>query len=525
VLASTQDVDAAWETSGEDGLMHGAFTWAWIRAMRDAAAGEAAQDTFLRAQARLRAERPYQAPVMLGLAAARLRPFLRARIDRKDARAIVAVERVASDGSIVLQGGWANGLAVGTELRVVDDRTATPRLRIASILGLGRSTARIAVPGRALPQAIRSGALLEVVGWAAPAGRPLRVWMPPGTSDVRRPAKFAKQLAAAGKGRWLSDPVDTTPTHVLRPRGTGWELLDREGGRTELTNESTAVAAIARLRPNSSLFAQLPVPSALVGAIAVGRGMDHEGIAIVDDAKEADYILAGRYHRGRLQYAWVRPLVCADDRRDSALPQRTSWGTADAALLRASVLKLRRIHAWQLLESPPESPAPYRLALWREKTGELVRDRAVFGGDTYSVVLRAQRPPAPPTTPRYYYAFVIDCHGKSYLVFPESGSVENRFPIRDPAPADIPLGASSAFDVTLPYGVDTYFLLSTEEPLPNPSILEWDGVRAPVGTHPLTALEQLLLQTTTGTRSGRTLATSGWSIERVALESVGRRRR
>jgi hypothetical protein len=527
VFASTQDLDSAWETLGDDGLMHGSFTWAWLRAIRDAVAGESAQETFLRAQARLRSETPYQAPVMLGLAEARMRPFLGIRIDRQGDRPVVAVERVDPDGTVVLQGGWANGLAAGTELVCVSDRALTSRLHITKILGLGRSIARME-PGRAIPKAIRSGALLEVVGWAAPPGRPLRVWTPRVSGDVRKIALFAQRLAAAGKARWLPDPLDAAPTHVLRPRGSGWELLGQDGSSTRLDNESATLAAIARLRPGASVFVQFPSPSALIDGIAVGPGTDREGIIPVDDPEAADYILVGRYYARRMEYAWVRPLVRGNERRDSGLPQRTAWVAEDgrdgtlrdsAGLLRERVLKLKRIHAWHTLESPPNTRAPYRLALLREKTKELVRDGAVIGDDTYSIVLRASQSPAAHITPRYYYAFVIDSHGKSYLAFPESGSVENRFPLRDPAPAEIRLGDPSAFDVTRPYGVDTYFLLSTEEPLPNPSILEWDGVRAPLPTQ-LTPLEELLLLTATGTRGSRALTTSRWSIERVAFESV-----
>ncbi|HEX7808601.1 MAG TPA: hypothetical protein VF608_07750, partial [Thermoanaerobaculia bacterium] len=61
----------------------------------------------------------------------------------------------------------------------------------------------------------------------------------------------------------------------------------------------------------------------------------------------------------------------------------------------------------------------------------------------------------------------------------------------------ITLGDNAVFEVKPPYGADLFFLLSTEEPLPNPSVLDWDGIRA-----------------------GHTLTTSAWSIERVAFESV-----
>src|SRR5437763_2632999 len=42
VLSAAQDTDAAWETRDAEGKFHGVFTWAWMRAMRDASSGEPA---------------------------------------------------------------------------------------------------------------------------------------------------------------------------------------------------------------------------------------------------------------------------------------------------------------------------------------------------------------------------------------------------------------------------------------------------------------------------------------------------
>lgn len=509
VLASTQDLDLAYEKKGDDGLSHGGFTWAWIRAMRDAAADEPAQETFLRAQARLRDETPYQAPAMLGSDAARLRPFLGTRIDRRGERAIVAVERVDSSEQIVLQGGWAHGLTVGTQLRA--SGTAAPRLRITKLLGLGRSIARLE-SGRTVPRTIRSGALLEVAGWAAPPGRPLRVWTPRTARDVR---PVARRFAAATKAKWIVDPLDAALTHLLRPRGSGWELLAHNGTATPLANDDAAAAAIARLGASASLFVQLPFS----GALAID-----DAVVATDDPTAADYILAGRFDGRRVEYAWLRPLVRNEERAASGLPRRTAW-SSEPARLRRDVLTLRRIHAWHTLQPPPGTPAPYRLAVRRNATRELVRGRTVTGKEAHSIVLRASQPLAAQITPRYYYVFVIDSHGRSHLVFPRTGSVENRFPLKDPAPAKIDLGDASAFEVTEPYGLDTYVLLSTDEPLPNPSILAWDGVRAPAWSKPLTPLEELLLLTITGARATRMLVPSRWSIERLTLESVAPPRR
>lgn len=420
VLASAQDRDSAWETRGDDGLMHGAFTWAWIRAMRDAVPGEPAQETFLRAQARLRGETPYQAPAMLGRTDARLRPFLGV-VQAASLPLVVAVERLEPNGDVVLQGGWAHGLATGSELTPRGDRQT--RLRVTRLLGLGRSIARTS---SALPAIIRPGALLEVAGWAAPPDRPLRVWVPRAARDA--------------------------------------------------------------------------------GAKAVA-GID--GIVLREDPQDADYLLV---ERTRAEYAWIRPPAGNGDGRASGLPQRTAW-TSEPMRLRRDVVTLRRIHSWLSLTSP-DTEMPYRLAVRDEQTRQPVRDATIIGNRVYSIILRLipgqperssdVRQPLrlSPLASRYYYVFVVDSHGNSHLVFPKTGSVENRFPIGDSPAAEIVLGAPSAFRIARPYGVDTYFLLSTEEPLPNPSILEWDGVRA-----------------------RRALAATRWSIERITFESIAPARR
>jgi len=295
VLASVQDDAYAHEIAGDDGKMHGAFSWAWIRAMRDADADEAAIDTFLRAQARLRAERPFQTPVISGSEDARLTPFFGTRRGRD--RGVVAVERVRGDGSVVLQGGLAHGLKPGNALQ-----SGRTRLTITSMEGVTRSEA--ASEGK-----IRAGTLYE-------------------------------------------------------------------------------------------------------------------------------------------------------------LPRRTRH--------------------WHELVS--ESPSPFRLALRRESDGSVTSIGPVRGGERYSVVLRATAADLPS---RFVYVFAIDSAGKSSLIYPKHGSVENRHTTG----AD--LGEESAFRISPPYGIDTYFLLTTSEALPNPWMLGWEDARTV------------------------TLLNAGsWSLEKQTIESI-----
>lgn len=516
VLAAAQDDATAWETRDAQGVFHGTFSWAWIRSLRDAAAGEAAMTTFLRTQSRMRAEQPFQDPVIAGTSDVRLRPFLATRTDRRDQRTVVAVSRVRNDGTVVVQGGWANGLSIGNELRTVS--TPQVRMTVTAIRGLGQCEARISGAAR---NGLRPGTLVEVTGWAAPPPAALRVWIPrfAGSADtIAAIARSMAEHAARRHVRWVTNPLDRSPDCVLRYGATGWELLAPEKAVEHLGGDSSAIQAIDNLSPNRSLFVQLPAPAALIAALPIGPRSSHQEVTPLDEADGADYILTGRYAGQHLTYAWVRPLVSPADRLKSALPLRSEWTDPRKTVqVRDAVLRLRAIRAWQLLQSPPESRFPYHLDLRRSPDDELPKESVVVGGEHYRLVLRAGSAMLPATvTPRYLYVFTIDSFGRSTLLFPHSGSVENRYPVDGPQP-ELEL-AASAFEIEPPYGVDTYVLLSTDEPLPNPWILEGEGVRTRDVGSP-TPLEQLLLQTATGVRGARIVTSSTWSIERFLYES------
>ncbi len=222
VLSASQDYDLAYEAVDEYGRPHGAFSLALIRAMRDSLnGGEPAEETFLRARARLQAEKRFQEPVLAGLPRMRRLPLLGRRAGVQTGRPVVAVESVEEDGTVLLQGGLAHGLTEGSELRL---RGSNPevRVRITKVDGFSRSQ------GQVQPAYIRSlkvGALVELVQWTAPPGGPLKVWMPE-AGDAKAAVALARELAreAPKKGiRWIEDPTQQAPTHMLRWRGPGWE--------------------------------------------------------------------------------------------------------------------------------------------------------------------------------------------------------------------------------------------------------------------------------------------------------------
>nr|MDQ3281190.1 hypothetical protein [Acidobacteriota bacterium] len=354
----------------------------------------------------------------------------------------------------------------------------------------------------------------------------LRVWMPR-ADDVAAPRALALQLreqAAETGVQWIDDPTATTPSHVLRWRDGGWEFRAADDGGRRFPANATAAAILAAVKGReASLFVQLPAPAALVKELGVGPGSDYDNIQPLGQPAGAHYVLTGRLSGANVQYAWVRPGVLKEDEDQTVLPSRTDWTSSeparDAALvMRHTALRLFKILAWQQLEQPPDVHSRYRLAL-RDADGAQVADGKVSGGRRYQLMLQAVDPAPRRIDPRYYYVFGIDAFGKSVLLFPRRGSVENQFPIdKDaPPPREIRVGQVA---VTPPYGQDTYVVVSTDESLPNPAVLEWSGVRSR-GPRGATGLEELLSRTGGSTRGvDRVETPPTWSVDRLPIRSI-----
>lgn len=525
VLSAALDHDTASEIRTDGEKVQGLFSWAWAHAVRDAARDEPAIETFHRAAARMSLERPEQVPALAGNAEARFAPFLGTRRDRQSDRVVVGVRSVQSNGVVQIRGGWANGLTVGSVLRPATSFPSKTRLEVIELNGMASSTARIRSGEE---QSLHSGALLELVSWAPPRDRPLRVWMPQGGARVMT---FARTVAAEAKRagiEWLHDPLDE-PTadrqqkRILRWNGAAWELFNGNRERTILGNKHDARDALS-ISSDLPLFIQLPASPEIVRSIGAQPSVEP-----VDDPQDADYILTGRLREGQhVQYAWVRPSADDRDRNQSRLPLRTDWhdgrnAAQVAATLKEDLRRLQRIHLWQTIPSPPEGQYRYRLAIRQARDNALVTNGTLSAEERYGFVLRTAPDRHELPGQRFVYVFMVDSYGKSVLFYPRSpaGTVENRFPYPDTAPDEIRLGSRTSLIPEAPLGTDTYFLLSTEEPLTDPWILEWAGVRTPGDERGWTSLERLLVRMLSGDRGVVLEPTpSRWSIERLAMTSI-----
>ena len=92
-------------------------------------------------------------------------------------------------------------------------------------------------------------------------------------------------------------------------------------------------------------------------------------------------------------------------------------------------------------------------------------------------------------------------------------------------PDYIPLGRQPLFRVTAPYGVDTYVILTTDEPITNPEMLESSGVRSrgpgseKRGKKTWTDMFQ---NAGSGARGAGDIAPTNWSVVRVSVRSVAK---
>jgi hypothetical protein len=542
VLSAAQDREEAKEKRYK-GIWRGNFSYALsqVLAQPSVGPGDSAEQIFQRVTSLMRSEGVGHQPVMAGTAERRKGTIFGDSPVARGGGPTASLVKSLDGLTIELQGGPAMGIIKNTELKKITTAQTKPvRIRVTTVKGLNTSEA-IVLDGDA--SSLKPGDLFVVDSWSAPSGADLRVWLPPPITkdDINRIAEQTLTLRRSDRIDWIDDPTTRTPNFVVQLDRDGWKSL-MAGGRTQSFGASFPFSQVADRTERAAVFLNLPPSAEIRQAIRFGPGTERLAIEVSKSPADANYVLAGRIVDGKLQYAWVRPGVSAEDARlgGNPLPVRSDWvdGTdpaAAAARLEELAVTLSRIRAWLLMEGSRGDEFPYRLSLRNTRTREVVREGEVRQGESYDLLLVADEPAmkrlqdgGQRVSQRWIYVFSIDSFGKSYLLFNQRGNINNSYPI-DPnlspmeQPKVIRLGTEGLIGLEPPFGLDTYILLASEEPLPDPFVLEFDGIRSRgKGSEGGSKLAALLYGVGTASRGPSASTPLNWSIDRIILRSVGK---
>lgn len=525
VFSSALDNQLASEMVDPDGLPRGAFSWALGQALLQLPVDAPSEDVFLTTRSLMKGRGVSQDPVIGGQPERRGAPLFGGVASSGKAEGFRVMG--SEDGFVRLQGGLATGLRAGSELQDAQGRGYI----VTEAAGPASSWAR---PDghESLPEA---GALLTVSRWVAAGKAPVRFHIPSAAEDHAALLAWASGWSSLNP---LPDPTESVANQILW-HDQEWRFLSPDG--STVTWASAPRPGQVKTTKDAGLHVEIPAFAALAARLKADLATMGLDAVLTEDRNEADYILSGRLEDGALRYAWIRreathgPTASPAPARTNFLAVPADPASASTVLAR-DVKRLQVIFSWLNLASPPDKGAfPYRLAGFENATtGARVEPGDTLKmGEPYRIVLEAStkriqdaqmQATINNVMQRFLYVFALDSDGNGSLLWPsaQEGSVENDINFFTFLPESLPIPAKGPlFTVSPPAGTDTFFLLSSEEPLPDPGILNFSGVRTRAEpTGPSTDLSRLLFGLGEGQRGEQTRVPLNWSIERVTVFSA-----
>ncbi len=528
-------------SSGTGSEPHGAFTAALLQALQALPADTPASVVYERVKAVLEgSDVPDQEPDLDATAARREQPLFGGAA-AKSGKIRAAALGTNDDGTVSLDIGRASGLGVGTEFTATIPNSAGQKvqLRITSLDGFARSSAQVVSPAGA---SVAPGDIFELTKWIPADTPPLLVWLWPSNLSQDQIDAAAAQVQASGAAL-VADPAEEQWTHVLSWDGTSWTL--QKGGTTSpvsLGAPLTTDAIKQNLPAGAKLWVNLP-PSQELAAKLKPSGSEN-AVQPAQNLAAAHYALTGVLTANGPAYAWYHkselaagppspnaPLHSPGCSATSQYPVRTDWvpvgsaGAIDAATAKLNhyASLLAKVHGWLELSNSPAGASTdefYSLALLPSSANTpLPSNQTIHQGDLLKMALASTDRVI---DRRWVYVLDIDCHGQGTVLYPRDYS-ENQFPNDADNGRQFILPGAPVLRIGPPYGVDTLILLSTEQPLADPFVLNFEGV-ASRGTRGVSSpLEKLLNQTSGGTRGFSDAVPTNWGIGLTTVHSVPNR--
>lgn len=530
LISASQDFELASEQRDADGNPHGAFTIALLQSLKSLPSTSSVSDIFASVRAILKYNGKKQEPVLAATEVRKRQTLF--GIDKASLSGKTLIAVIQNNGSsITLQGGIALGIYPNSIVSRSDPKGKIWQIKVISNEGLNRCTGSLVSGDIA---GINPGDLFELKTWCLPENSALRVFIPQSAINYDQLVSVSvlqKKLTETGKYIFIDHLSLNEPLYTLFFDNSNWFTNKPDGELVNLGAQLNEKQIIQNIPEGSSIFISLP-PTNEVYQKLIDKFVTANAVNPVPISSNAQYFLSGRWVNGILQYAFIMPQISVQDSSfNNTMPVRTDYfsmknnlQTLDlfADSLSEAALKLSKIHAWLNLASPPDDGSfPYSLKLQNYNTKEIVLpNQTVRNGDILRFLLATDTANLQEWdgSKRYIYVFSIDSKGTMQLIYPLSGSVENRMPLVDASGSPLlqmKLG-NAKIKVTEPFGVDTYIMLATNEPIPNPDVFNQISV---ISRGDASSGLQNLLNIGSRTR-GELITPSDWGIQKVSIRSV-----
>jgi hypothetical protein len=558
VFSAAQQDQTAKEAPPPDTVQepHGAFTAALIEALQVLPADAPASVVYQRVKAVLEGNGVSdQEPDLDASTQRRQQPLFEGKAASSD-KVLTAAIKTDDDGAVWLDIGRVSGVGPGSEFSSANEGggASAVKLRVTGLHGIARSTAQVVSPAgtKVLP-----GEIFALTKLVPPQAVPLFFWLWPSNLLQNDIAAAAAQIKASGVVS-VNDPAEEQWTHILTWDGTDWTLQQAKPGSdpksgpegaknldkaapppVKLGPKLTADALKQHVGAGARVWVNLPVPQEVADKLALH---DPQSAAqATKDLSNANYLLTGVLTGDGPAYAWFHKSEFAagpraNDSRDhspgcstdSPYPVRTDWtalGDAEhsdalSKKLNEYALLLGKVHGWLTLQDSANGASAegyYKLTLVHAADGSpLSRDQPAHPGDEIQMVLQSEERVA---DPRWVYVLDISCNGKGSLLYPINFT-ENQFPNAGANDRRFVLPHSLTLKVGPPYGVDTLIMLSTSQPLPDPSSLSFEGVATRGVRGVDSPLQRLLTNASSSTRGLLEPEPTDWGITVTTLHSV-----
>jgi len=545
VYSAAQKDQLAEDVQGEH--PHGLFTQALVQAIESLPPDASVLDINRRVLVNMdTAGAENQQPALDATSDRKHQPLLGGVAVKTPPRAIVLG---VSEG-IVLDTGPVTDVGTGSEFTAVNPTNGVKTvLRVTDAVSLERSHAVVVSPEKA---EVNPADLFELTKWV-PAQRPeVKFYAGVGNLSLAQIQAAAAAIDEA-KLALVNDPSTDAWTHIIAWNGSAWTVqakkrqpaagkparLDAAKAPPVVTLGATLTTdALKKNVPvNATVWFNPPLPAEVTATLLTDKESAAQPTA---KPEEALYVAAGVQNAKGLAYAWYErgdyeadvqtpPGYGVGCSPNSPYPLRTNWvpmqaGTSDpdapttASLLNDAAVKLAKLNGWLKLQSAVTGSQdfPYALTLVRTSDQKPAEDGSqTHENEEFSLALKQLAATYP--KPRWVYVLGIDCEGSGQKMWPLTGP-GGKFPTDNGNLDTIPLPGMK-FTISDPFGTDTYLLLTTSTPLPDPDVLNFDAV-VRGGTRGLsTPLQDLLETTSSGTRGVPGEAPTDWSLQMVQMHS------